>query len=280
MGRRLLLLLCLFGLFLPLYWLLVGAVANGSTLSKIPPDFYPREPTLVNFRALLTSRMLPIWLANTIILVCAGGGAGTLSVLMAGFALATRPKGWRIIVGCLIASIVVPRNALVIPMYVEIVNLGLGGRMLGAALPLFFAPALTLIAMTFFRGIPQELFEEARLSGASDIDLLRYIAIPNCGPILGLVTLSKGVEALGDYLWQSLVLHDQKAYTFIVAIMERTNNLGVLVAEAKTGSLDGYAIFNPVGLQCAAGVLIFLPFLLVYSFTARYFTQDPLKGLR
>lgn len=265
--RRVILVIFLVVLFFPLYWMAVGSISSGASMAKIPPSFFPAEPTSSSYRYLVGSPDFLLWIANTVILLCFGTTASVVAAVAAGFALSIRPRGWRVVVGCLLAGLLVPRAALLIPMFIEVTKLGLTGTLAGAALPLLFFPAGVLLSMGYFRGIPKELFEEATLAGASDIDVLRHIAVPNAGPIVGLLMLTKGVEATADYLWQSLMLRSPRTFTYIVGLMDRATDAPIITK-------------NTQGSECAAAIMIFLPFVILYLFTARYFTQDPLKGLR
>jgi multiple sugar transport system permease protein len=265
--RRVILVLFLAILFFPLYWMAVGSISNGASMSKMPPSFFPAEPTVGAYQYLLGAKDLLLWIANTVILLCFGTTVSVVAAVAAGFALSIRPRGWRVVVGLLLAGLLVPRAALTIPLFVEVTKLGLTGTLAGAALPLVYFPTGTLLAMGYFRGIPKELFEEAAMVGSTDLDVLRHIAIPNAGPVVGLLMLMKSVEASADYLWQSLMLRSPRTFTYIVGIMDRATDSPLITK-------------NTQGSECASAILIFLPFVILYLFTSRYFTQDPLKGLR
>lgn len=265
--RKAILVVFLLLLFFPLYWMAVGSISSGASMAKIPPSFFPAEPTAGTYRFLLSAPNLVLWIANTVILLCFGVSSSVVAAVAAGFALSVRPRGWRVVVGCLLTGLLVPRVALTVPMFLEVTRIGLTGTLVGAAVPLLYFPSGVLLSMGYFRGIPKELFEEAVIAGATDIDVLRTIAIPNAGPVVGLLILFQAVASTSDYLWQSLILRMESTFTYIVGILDTATQAPVIVK-------------NTQGMNCAAAILIFLPFVLIYIFTARYFTQDPLKGLR
>ena len=103
--------------------------------------------------------------------------------------------------------------------------------------------------VSFFKGIPESLFEAARLDGASEMRCFFMMAIPLCKPILGTLAIMKIVGVWNDYLWPQIILQDIEkqlissglAFTFTSMY---TSNMPVMFAGYLLASLPIVILFS------------------------------------
>jgi multiple sugar transport system permease protein len=108
----------------------------------------------------------------------------------------------------------------------------------------------------YFKSIPSSIIESARIDGASEWTILTRIVLPLSKPIIGAAIVFLGMGALGDYLWQMLNLQTPESQTFLVGLMSTTINV--------------YVVKN-IGYDLTVGTLLFLPYLLLFAISSRYF---------
>ncbi len=99
----------------------------------------------------------------------------------------------------------------------------------------------------FFAGLPKELFEAARLDGASDLQMIRYIVIPLSKPILGTVAVMNILGTWNSYLWPLLTVGDKQLYTISIGLRffqgEYSTNYGPLFAGYTIASIPLIVLF-------------------------------------
>lgn len=194
----------------------------------------------------------------TVILVLAVSG-------LTGYAFARyRFWGREVIFFLMLVLIMLPGILLVIPMFVQIKDIGWINTIQSVVLPWTAVqiPFGMFLMRTFFETLPKEYFEAARLDGATELQLFYRIALPLATPAfstLGILTL---LFTWNDLIWPLIVIFDNSKYPI---------SLGVL---AFSGSLG-----TDFGATFASYVLASVPLILVFIFTARRFMAGLQGGL-
>jgi len=105
-----------------------------------------------------------------------------------------------------LATLMVPAVVLVIPLYLMMAQLGLRDTFWGLVLPFSFgSPYAIFLLREYFRGIPQELIDAARLDGASTLDILVEIVVPLSRPIIATLVLITAVSQWNNFLWPLVI---------------------------------------------------------------------------
>lgn len=105
-----------------------------------------------------------------------------------------------------LATLMVPAIVLVIPLYLMMAQLGLRDTFWGLVLPFSFgSPYAIFLLREYFRGIPQELIDAARLDGASTLDILVEIVVPLSRPIIATLVLITAVSQWNNFLWPLVI---------------------------------------------------------------------------
>ena len=258
-GRIVFLLIAAVMLF-PAYWMLMGSFQDVKGMMRIPPSLIPRGLTLYNYRWVLRDNMVWRWALNTVMLAVGVIAVVLVITTLAGYGFAAFEfPGKRLIFGALLLGLFVHRYMLLIPQFVMVSKLGIGGTLYAAAWPLLYYPIGVYLFRNYLQSVSSEIMDAARIDGCGHLRLLGSVLVPLCGPIIALIVMSKGLETIGDYLWQMLALQPVESRTWIVG----------LIAKTREGAyLQG---LNPIGQGLAVGVLIGIPMLGMYLATAKMF---------
>ena len=182
--------------------------------------------------------------------------------LLAGYALARLHfRGRGTVFSAMILVQVVPFQLLMIPLYVLIVrSYGLADSYLGIILPYAINTTAVFIFRQFFIQLPQELFDAAMIDGASEMRILRSIALPLVRPAVLTAILLTFIGPWNEFLWPFLVTKQQDMQPFAVALANYMNN----VAGRAT---------NPDGANMAGGVLLAIPPVVLFLIFQKRFTS-------
>jgi len=254
-------------LLLPLYFLLKGSFESAVGLIKMPPSLLLRGATLKNYRDLINGCALFVrWVVNTAGLVAGVGCGAAMVTMLAGYAFAQKPPGHMVMFWAVVASAVIPGLVLVIPRFITLVVLHVPMGLTAALLPLLYSPIIVLMARAWVLQIGREYVEQARLEGTSELGIVLRIIMPMSTPIIGMVVIFQGIGALGDYMWQSMVLRWPEQQTVLVGMMEFMSWY----------SAPGQP--NPQGMRMAMGVVLMIPMVAVFTVGHRWFVGEG-KGL-
>jgi multiple sugar transport system permease protein len=202
--------------------LLVGAaltlapfVLSVMTAFKTPGQFaqensltWPDPFTFDNFVQLLTGRAEFGRAIVVTILAAALLVAGQLLFsIMAAYAFARLEfPGRTLLFWVYLSTLMIPAIVIVIPLYLMMAQLGLRNTFWGLVLPFAFAsPYATFLLREYFRGIPQDLIDAARLDGANALDVLVEIVVPLSRPIIATLTLITVVSQWNSFLWPRVI---------------------------------------------------------------------------
>ena len=129
---------------------------------------------------------------------------------------------------CFIGLMMIPWSLTLIPLFVEIKNMGMYGTWWGLILPYAAGsqPLLIYLFRIFFEGIPDELFESARIDGASELRILVRIVSPMSLPVFVTGILLMFINIWGDYLWPSIVLPNYHLLTISAGLQTFLGTFG------------------------------------------------------
>jgi multiple sugar transport system permease protein len=239
----------------PFYWMLVTSLKTDTDLyntENVPFRFQDGSPTTKNYEFLFENTQYRTWLENTAIV----GGVVVLITLFlalpAGYALARLSGKWGQSVGVgIFLTYLVPPTLLFLPMSRVIAELGLQDKLTSLMLvyPSFTVPFSTWLLMGFFKTIPPELEDAARVDGASRIGTLFRIVFPISVP---------GILTVVIFTFSLVVNEFVYAITFITTSTERTVSAGV-----PTELIRGDVFFW--GGLMAATLIPAIPLALLYN---------------
>ena len=256
---------------LPLAWMVTVSFMPRGESGHAPPPFWPSRWSWENYYELLVRREIDgAWfdyrivpaLWNSIGIAALATLFGLLLTVPAGYAFAKlRFTGRERLLRWLIASLVIPGQVAMLPLFLLFKELGLVNSYAGVILPGLAGIFAVLFVRQAALGIPDEMLDAARLDGASEARIFVRIVLPLLAPITVTLALFLFLGSWNDFLWPLIVLTDQHKYTLPVAV----------AAIAREHSGDGE-------LMMAAAVVTTLPVLALFVALQRYYLTGLLGG--
>jgi multiple sugar transport system permease protein len=248
----------------PIYWIVVTALKTAKEVYALPPTFWPDAPTLDNFRELLFNSAFPQFVRNSFVVA---GGVTLLSVViaaLAAFAIARmRFAGRNLIARSVVVSYLMPPSLLFIPLFVVLQRLGLIDTKSGliVAYLTFTVPFCAWMLIGYFRTIPVELDEAARIDGASRLQTLVRVVMPVALPGLSVVALFAFTHAWNEFLYALVFVSSNDSKTFTAGLA------GLIMGDVFIW-----------GQLMAASVIVILPILIIYIGAQRYIVEGLAAG--
>lgn len=258
-----LLLYGLAALFLfPLYWMITGSFKDQTAAIQIPPEFFPRLPTLINYIRLVEKGGIFQWLWNSTTVAVLSTFFTCILATMAAYALTKKQFiGRNLIFMAIIATMLIPRELGLVPMFILMRDLGLINSLSSAILPVVVLPFSVFLMRQFSMTIPNELLEAGRIDGCSEIRLFTNIFLPVVKPGIGALAIFTFSTAWNDYLWQLVMLSSPDKRTLPVGI---ASLLSEYVAQ--------------YGMQMAASTIGFIPIFIVFIMFQKHFVKGITLG--
>lgn len=250
----------------PLYWMFATSLTPSAMTVRLPPELIPSEPTLDNYRAVLRQPNFFRWVVNSVIQSVSITLITVATASMAGYALAKLPfKGSRLLFWLFILSMMLPFEAILVPLFLVVTRLGLVDTYLGLLLPLMVSPFSIFLMKQFIQTLPTELLDAARVDGAGEARIFWEVVLPLVRPGLAFLGIITFVAQWNSFVWPLVVTRSSEMRTLQVGL--------VLIREQEP-------LF--FGLQMAAAVLAAIPVIVIFFSFQRYFlrgvTVGALKG--
>ncbi|UZJ77680.1 carbohydrate ABC transporter permease [Fictibacillus sp. KU28468] len=221
---------------IPFIWMILSAFKPEMEVMQIPPTFLPHEFTLENFTNLFENMNFTVYLRNTIIVVLCSF-AGLFLNAMAGYAFAKYQfKGREKLFYLVLATMMIPGQVTMIPVYLILNQLHLTNTMAGIVLPGLVGAFSIFLFRQFMSTIPDELLEAARLDGASEFRVFIQIILPISKPILAVQGILTFIAGWNSFLWPLIIANDEKLYTLSVGLSLLKGQYGGNFALQMAGS--------------------------------------------
>jgi ABC-type glycerol-3-phosphate transport system permease component len=256
----------------PLAWMVSTAFKPESEVYSYPPRWLPHAPTLINFHHVLEQFAFGRWWLNSIVAAL----ASTLLVLifdsLAAYAFARmRFRGSGLIYGVVLSMLMVPIQVTFIPVYLFFAQIGMLDTLPSIFLPTVANVTGIFILRQFFRTIPTDLEDAARIDGAGPLQFWWSILLPLSRPALSSVAIITFISSWNNFLWPLVASNSDRSRTLPVGIAQFFG--------AGTGVSGSAPQF---GISMAAALLATLPavvfFLILQPYFVRAITSSGLKG--
>ncbi|EQA7619933.1 carbohydrate ABC transporter permease [Listeria monocytogenes] len=242
-----------FFMILPFIWMVLSSLKTDAEILKIPPTIWPETFTLDNFTKLFTEMDFAIYLKNTLIIVFFSF-FGLFLNAMAGYGFAKfKFKGKNKLFYLVLATMMIPGQVTMIPVYLLLNAAGLRNTMTGIVLPGLVGAFGIFLFRQFMSTISDDLLEAARLDGASEFYIFWRIVIPISRPVLAVQGILTFIAGWNSFLWPLIIANDEKFYTLSV---------GLQLLKGQYGS--NYA------LQMAGATFMVIPIILIFMTFQKY----------
>jgi putative chitobiose transport system permease protein len=242
-------------MLIPMLWLVSTSLkAPSENIFQFPPQFIPAQPTWENFATVWKTHPFGRYLFNSTLVAILTVALNLLFCSLAAYPLARLDfRGREAIFTLIVATIMIPFQIVMIPLYVLSVQLGLRNTYLGIIFPAIASAFGIFLLRQAFQGVPKELEEAARMDGCSELGLWWYVMLPSIRPALVTLAIFVFIGSWSDFLWPLIILDRPEYYTL---------PLGVATL-AGTFSLDWRLI-------AAGSVISIAPILLFFVIMQRY----------
>ena len=251
---------------LPFLWLLTTSLKPASQVFKLPPEWIPHPFTWDNYAKAITTIPFFTYLGNTLYITVFNVIATLISCSLTAYGFARiRWPGRNILFLVLVSTLMIPYSVTLIPTFLVFKYLGWLGTFAPLTWPSLTGNAFSIFLLRqFFMTIPQELSAAAKIDGANEFQIYRYIMLPLSKPVLAAVALFTFMGNWNDFLGPLIYLNDKEMQTLA---------LGLYGFLSRSGTAWG-------PLMAAATIMV-SPVIVLFFLTQRTFIQGiTLTGLK
>ncbi|AZC14010.1 carbohydrate ABC transporter permease [Microbacterium sp. ABRD28] len=239
--------------FFPFYAMVVLSLKPGAVV-EFPGSLLPwGELSMASYEQVLSGQNIVLWLFNTMVYSVVSVVAVLLLSAFAGYAFAKkRFVGREVLFWSFLAMVMVPFQVTLIPTFILIAGLGGVDEYWGLILPTLANAQAVFLMRQFIAGLPDELFEAAKIDGAGEFRIMMRIVLPLCKPILATLGIFVFLWHWNDFLWPLIVAKSNDMFTLTVGI----------------SSLQQQTV--PLSVMLAGSVVALIPIFLAYLLAQRY----------
>jgi putative chitobiose transport system permease protein len=252
---------------LPLLWLVSTSLKGpAEDIFTSPPALLPSQPSLAAYGQLFAANPMLTYLRNSAVVSALAVLANLLFCSLAAYPLARlRFRGRGLVLALVVATILIPFQVVMIPLYLLMVQLGLRNSLWALILPQAATAFGIFLLRQSFLGVPVELEEAARIDGCSPLGEWWNVMIPAARSDLITLAMFVFIGSWSDFLWPLIILDDPGLYTLPLGLQQL----------ASSFSLDWR-------LVAAGSVVSILPVLLLFILLQRFIlpnaSGDAVKG--
>lgn len=239
-------------MFFPFLWMVSTSLASDADIFRTPPRFFNTD--LSSYKRLLSDFPMVRWAANSALIAVAGTSLQVVTSAMAAYAFARLQfRGREVLFGLYLATLMVPFQVLVVPLFIETRALGLVNTLPALLLPSIAWPFGVFLFRQAFRALPRELEEAAFVEGAGHWTVFWRIVIPLSKPVLATGIVLSFMGIWNAFLWP------------LVAV----NSPDLLTLPLGLANLQGRFV-TQWNLVLAGATLSVIPIVAVYLFVQRH----------
>ncbi|MCF7914703.1 MAG: carbohydrate ABC transporter permease [Spirochaetaceae bacterium] len=203
----------------PIIWVFLSSLKPQSELFSFPLSILPNEPTLNNYFSAFREGDFLLYFKNSMFVAFTATLITVLINTMAGYALSKFIfKGRDIIFYVMIATLMIPLQVIMVPIFILLKNLGMLNSLWGIIIPPAATPTGIFLARQYILTIPNSLIEAARIDGGGEFFIFHSIILPLATPIIATITIFSFMWRWNDFLWPFIVISTQKYMTVQLAL--------------------------------------------------------------
>lgn len=237
----------------PIVWAALSSMKSQNELAERTPSLLPDQLSLTNYTEALDRFDFTRYFINSVIVTVAATALTLTINSMAAFALAKYNfRGRNALFLLTLATIMIPLQVILLPVYRVVSDLGLTNSLLGLIIPPAATPTGVFLLRQYMLSLPDELLEAARIDGAGELRIFLRIVLPLCRPALAVVAIFSVIWRWNDFLWPRIVAQEESVHTLPVALARLNSELVV-----------------PFNLVLAMSVMSILPIIVLFLLMQR-----------
>lgn len=250
---------------IPFWWMLVTSLKAPGSVLTVPPELFPRQPTLESYVRVFATVPIAQMFMNSVIVTVFGVTGQLATSAMAAYAFARmRWRGRDLVFLLYVATLMVPAQVTITPLFILMQRLGWVDSYQGLIAPSLVSAFGTFLLRQAMLGVPREYEEAAFLDGANHWTIFRHVVLPMIGPSLATLAVFATMGSWNSFLWPLFVTRDERLMTLPVG-------LAMLQGRYQT----------EWSMVMAGAVVSVTPIILVYLAAQRAFVRGvALSGLK
>lgn len=245
---------------IPFLWMISTSLKSRGALMSIPIEWIPAEPTLDAYTEVFSRFPFLRTIGNSLLISVSYTLITLICASMAAFAFAKlRFRGSGAILSVYIATMMIPTQVTMIPLFVVMNRLGFIDSYASVILPSMFKPFAVFLLVQQMRTIPNDYIDAARIDGAGLFQTYRKVALPLCIPTLATLAVTTFMESWNDYLWPLLMLTDRNKMTLPIALStlngQYNTEYNVLMAGSLISMIPIIIIYIAAQKQFKSGLM-------------------------
>ncbi len=247
----------------PLLWTVTTSLRTPAEAFQNPPQWLPLKPDFSNYSAVFKQLPIARFFVNSVIVTGLIVVGQTITCTLSGYAFALiRFPGKNAIFGAFLATMMVPLQTIIIPVFIIIRTLGLSDTLLSLVIPALGSAFGTFLMRQYFMQMPKELGEAARVDGASQFQVFSKVYARMAAPAIATLAILNFSGFWAEFYRPLIFLQSQSNFTLPLGLVGLKGNLG-------TGSIS---------VVLAGVVLAMVPSVLLFIFAQRYFIEGITAG--
>ena len=231
----------------PFAWAVVTSISPGSGLSATP-SLVPQDPSLSAYGELFSRLPFGRVVLNSAVLAVAAAVFQLVTGAMAGYAFSRLPfRGSGAVFAVYLATMMIPLQVLIVPLFVEMKALSLIDTYAGALLPTVSSAFGVFLLRQAINQVPRELDEAATLDGAGHVRIFTQVVLPNIRPALATLAVFAFMSSWNSFLWPLIILRSPELQTRPVALQalqgQYTTQWDVVMAGSVVSVLPMLALY-------------------------------------
>lgn len=247
----------------PLVWMFSLSLSSNDALKVETTSITPIDFTFGNIIDVLQGGLTLTWMTNSVIVTSLTTLFTLILSAMAGYAFARIEfRGKKIVFPVVLAGLMVPREAMFVPLFLMFAEADLHNTYEALILPRIAAPLGVFIMTQFMSAIPHEIEEAARIDGANHWKIFWRIMLPMSTPALTALGIFTFILTWNDFLWPLVSATQREMFTITTGLASLQGNfaqaseLGSLMARGVVASVPLLILFFVFQRQLVRGISI------------------------
>lgn len=247
----------------PLLWTLTTSLRTPAEAFTNPPQWLPLRPDFSNYAAVFHQVPIGRFFINSVVVTLLIVAGQTVTCTLSGYAFAMISfPGRRVIFAVFLATMMVPLQTIIIPVFVLVRFLGLSDSLLSLVVPALGSAFGTFLMRQYFMQMPAELGEAARIDGATQFGVFRFIYARMAAPAVATLAILNFSSFWAEFYRPLIFLQSQDRFTLPLGLVGLQGNLG-------TGSIS---------VVLAGVILALLPSVVLFLVAQRHFVEGITAG--
>lgn len=261
--------------FYPLYHIFVVSISDGHAVLRGEVNFWPVGPNLDTYSLLLQDTSILRSYSNTILYTAVGTLVNLCCTVLCAYPLSKKEFYGRTFFTLMIVFTMFFSGGL-IPSYLLVQKLHMINTMWALIIPGAISVWNMFVMRTFFQGLPNELFESARMDGAHEFFVLWKIVLPLSLPIIATISMFYAVGHWNSF-FPALIYLNEKAKYPVQILLRNIVVMGQMSEQSQ--ELSGpYAAVTSTNIKYAVIIIVVAPIVAIYPFIQKYFIKGVMIG--